>query len=165
MAEKRDENFEEGSSSHGTERVSHDEDALFKAPLINFMETFQQLAKLPKMQELLQGPTQVVSSLPLEKEDSHAEGSHDTRGKAPMVERQQVVHFALSSQFPKQQPALTLQSCLHFDNFGKPIMRTYKEYPWSPRWETPEMVQRIYDYIVEESTNFKKFCNDILQHR
>ncbi|MCO5601051.1 hypothetical protein L7F22_055168 [Adiantum nelumboides] len=41
------------------------------------METFQQLAKHPKMQELLQAPTQVVSSLPLEREDSHAKGSHD----------------------------------------------------------------------------------------
>ncbi|MCO5596728.1 hypothetical protein L7F22_050796 [Adiantum nelumboides] len=40
MVETRDENFEEGSSSHGTERVSQDEDALFKAQLISFMETF-----------------------------------------------------------------------------------------------------------------------------
>ncbi|MCO5555004.1 hypothetical protein L7F22_008543 [Adiantum nelumboides] len=54
MAEKRDENFEEGSSSHGTKKVSHDEDALFKAQLVSFMETFQQLAKHPKMHELLQ---------------------------------------------------------------------------------------------------------------
>lgn len=76
-----------------------------------------------------------------------------------------LVHFALSSQFPKQQPAVTLQSCLHFDNYGKPIMRTYKDYPWSPRWETSEMVQRIFDFVVEESTNFKKYCNDVLQHR
>ncbi|MCO5578102.1 hypothetical protein L7F22_031940 [Adiantum nelumboides] len=45
MAEKGDENYEEGSSSHGTERVSHDEDALFKAQLVNFMEK----ARLRKM--------------------------------------------------------------------------------------------------------------------
>ncbi|MCO5577098.1 hypothetical protein L7F22_030920 [Adiantum nelumboides] len=57
MTEKRDENFEEGSSSHGTERVLHDEDALFKAQLVSFMESFQQSAKHPKMQELLQAPT------------------------------------------------------------------------------------------------------------
>ncbi|MCO5593486.1 hypothetical protein L7F22_047500 [Adiantum nelumboides] len=80
-----------GSFSHGTQRVSQAEDALFKAQLISFMETFQQLAKHPKMQELLQGTTQVVFSLPSEKEDSHAKGSRDTRGKAPMVERQDVV--------------------------------------------------------------------------
>ncbi|MCO5605291.1 hypothetical protein L7F22_059473 [Adiantum nelumboides] len=61
MAETRDEKFEESSSSHGTEKVSQDEDALFKAQLVSFMETFQQLAKHPKMQELLQAsktPTQ-----------------------------------------------------------------------------------------------------------
>ncbi|MCO5551391.1 hypothetical protein L7F22_004894 [Adiantum nelumboides] len=58
MAEKRDQNFDQGSSSHGTKRVSHDEDALFKAQLVSFMETFQRLAKHPKMQELLQAPTQ-----------------------------------------------------------------------------------------------------------
>ncbi|MCO5560275.1 hypothetical protein L7F22_013886 [Adiantum nelumboides] len=50
-----------------------------------------QLAKHPKMHELLQGTTQVVSSLPYEKEDYHSKGSHDTHGKAPMVEQQQVV--------------------------------------------------------------------------
>ncbi|MCO5577356.1 hypothetical protein L7F22_031185 [Adiantum nelumboides] len=49
------------------------------------------LVKHPKMQELLQGTTQVVSSLPSEKEDSHAKVSQDTRGKAPRVKRQQVV--------------------------------------------------------------------------
>lgn len=77
-----------------------------------------------------------------------------------------LVHFTLSVQFPKQQPAITLQSCLHFDNIGKPIMMSYKDYPWSPRWELSEMVQRTYDFIVEESNIFKKYCNDVLQpHR
>ncbi|MCO5584232.1 hypothetical protein L7F22_038156 [Adiantum nelumboides] len=65
------------------------------------METFQQLAKHPKMEELLQGMTQVVSSLPSEKEDSHAKGSHDTRGKAPMVERQHVVKTPSRASGPK----------------------------------------------------------------
>lgn len=75
-----------------------------------------------------------------------------------------LVHFGLSIQFPKQQPSITLQSCLHFDNIGKPIMRAYKDYPWSPRWDMAEMLQRIYEFVVEESSNFKKYCNDILQH-
>ncbi|MCO5547704.1 hypothetical protein L7F22_001155 [Adiantum nelumboides] len=39
MAEKRDKNFDEDSSSQDTKRVSHDEDALFRAQLVNFMET------------------------------------------------------------------------------------------------------------------------------
>ncbi|MCO5584244.1 hypothetical protein L7F22_038168 [Adiantum nelumboides] len=84
MAGNRDKNFEEGSSSHDTERVSQYEDALFKAQLVSFMETFQQLAKQPKMRELLQGTTHIVSSLPSEKENSRAKGSHNTRGMAPM---------------------------------------------------------------------------------
>ncbi|MCO5557417.1 hypothetical protein L7F22_010981 [Adiantum nelumboides] len=49
-----------------------------------------QLAKHPKMKELLQGTTQVVSLLPPEKEVSYAKGSHDTHGKAPMVLRQTI---------------------------------------------------------------------------
>ncbi|MCO5603156.1 hypothetical protein L7F22_057303 [Adiantum nelumboides] len=89
--QRREKNFDEDSSSQNTERVSHVEDGLFKAQLVSFMETFQQLAKHLKMQELLQGPTEVVTLPPSEKEDSHAKGSHDTHGKAPMLEWQQVV--------------------------------------------------------------------------
>ncbi|KAH7290344.1 hypothetical protein KP509_30G043600 [Ceratopteris richardii] len=76
-----------------------------------------------------------------------------------------LVHFGLGVQFPREQPTLTFQSCLHFDNNGKPVMRLYKEYPWSPRWETSEMVQRIFDFIAEESASFKSYCNDVLQNR
>ncbi|MCO5563193.1 hypothetical protein L7F22_016830 [Adiantum nelumboides] len=101
MADKRD---EEGSSSHGTERVSHDEDALFKAQLVSFMETFQQLSRHPKMQELLQAsksPTQTqrASSQSLQsrrqsrsghmqrKETSKEQRSNDTKGKGHVVEQ------------------------------------------------------------------------------
>ncbi|MCO5561203.1 hypothetical protein L7F22_014823 [Adiantum nelumboides] len=44
----------------------------------------------------------VVSLLPLEKEGSHAEGFHDTRGKALMEERQQVVKTPSMSTGPKE---------------------------------------------------------------
>ncbi|MCO5588705.1 hypothetical protein L7F22_042664 [Adiantum nelumboides] len=101
MAEKRD---EEGSSSHGTERVSHDEDALFKAQLVSFMETFQQLAKQPKMQELIQASktltqTQKASSQSLQcpkqsrsghlqrRETSKEQRSNDTKGKGHVGEQ------------------------------------------------------------------------------
>ncbi|MCO5559554.1 hypothetical protein L7F22_013155 [Adiantum nelumboides] len=50
--------FEKGSSSHGTEKVSQDEDALFRAQLISFLKTFSSWAKNPKMQEFLQALTQ-----------------------------------------------------------------------------------------------------------
>ncbi|MCO5606066.1 hypothetical protein L7F22_060253 [Adiantum nelumboides] len=95
---------EEGSSSHGTERVSHDEDALFKAQLVSFMETFQQLSKHPTMQELLQASksptqTQKASSQSLQsprqsrsghlqrKETSKEQRSNDTKGKGHVVEQ------------------------------------------------------------------------------
>ncbi|MCO5608610.1 hypothetical protein L7F22_062823 [Adiantum nelumboides] len=45
------------------------------------------MAQNSRIQEYLQAPKQVVSLLPPEKEGSHAEGSHDTRGKASMEER------------------------------------------------------------------------------
>ncbi|MCO5588635.1 hypothetical protein L7F22_042592 [Adiantum nelumboides] len=101
MADKRD---EEGSSSHGTERVSHDEDALFKAEMVSFMETFQQLSKHPKMQELLkasksptqtqrassqslQSPRQSRSGHTQRKETSKEQRSNDTKGKGRVVEQ------------------------------------------------------------------------------
>ncbi|MCO5603644.1 hypothetical protein L7F22_057795 [Adiantum nelumboides] len=101
MADKRD---KEGSSSHGSERVSHDENALFKAQLVSFMETFQQLSRHPKMQELLQAsksPTQTqrASSQSLQsprqsrsghmqrKETSKEQRSNDTKGKGHVVEQ------------------------------------------------------------------------------
>ncbi|MCO5583928.1 hypothetical protein L7F22_037846 [Adiantum nelumboides] len=104
MAEKRDENLEEGSSSHGTEKVSLDEDALFKAQLVSFMETFQQFAKHPKMQELLQAlktstQTQKASSHSLQlpsqsrfdhlqrRETSKEQRSNEAKGKGHVVEQ------------------------------------------------------------------------------
>lgn len=75
-----------------------------------------------------------------------------------------LVHISLATQFPKQQPALTFQSCQHFDTMGKPITRSYKDYPWSPRWDIHQMIQRIYDFVADECNVFKKYCNDILQY-
>jgi hypothetical protein len=32
----------------------------------------------------------------------------------------------------------------HFDTRGRPLVsRTYMDYPWSPRWDAPQMAQRI----------------------
>jgi BRCA1-A complex subunit BRE len=55
-----------------------------------------------------------------------------------------LVHLALPIQFPKVQPTLTFQSSQHFDTRGRPLVsRTYMDYPWSPRWDAPQMAQRI----------------------
>ncbi|MCO5567457.1 hypothetical protein L7F22_021148 [Adiantum nelumboides] len=57
----RDENFE-GSSSHGTERVSQAKDAVFKAQLISFMETFG-VVKAPKDAGALIGLSPIVEKI------------------------------------------------------------------------------------------------------
>ncbi|KAL6873594.1 hypothetical protein ACP4OV_013676 [Aristida adscensionis] len=72
-----------------------------------------------------------------------------------------LVHFSIPLQFPKQQPVLTLQSSQHFNAEGLPIMSLpINDYPWSPRWDTTEMVERIYEFLTDECQNFKKFCGD-----
>ncbi|XP_059278977.1 uncharacterized protein LOC132033120 isoform X1 [Lycium ferocissimum] len=78
-----------------------------------------------------------------------------------------LVHLAIPLQFPKQQPSLMLQSSQHFNSQGLPIKSPVTtEYPWSPRWEISDMAERIFDFIVEECLNFKKYCNEsMLQNR
>ncbi|KAK4348991.1 hypothetical protein RND71_031746 [Anisodus tanguticus] len=51
--------------------------------------------------------------------------------------------------------------------YGLPIKSPVStEYPWSPRWEISDMAERIFDFIVEECLNFKKYCNEsMLQNR
>ncbi|XP_034589012.1 uncharacterized protein [Setaria viridis] len=74
-----------------------------------------------------------------------------------------LVHFAIPLQFPKQQPVLTLQSSQHCNADGTPITSPpINDYPWSPRWDQAEMVERIYDFLTDECQNFKKFCSDAI---
>ncbi|KAF8405377.1 hypothetical protein HHK36_010281 [Tetracentron sinense] len=78
-----------------------------------------------------------------------------------------LVHFFLPTQFPKQQPVLMLQSSQHFNSQGTPVMSpVLTDYPWSPRWEVSQMAERIFEFLVEECLNFKKYCNEtLLQQR
>uniref|UniRef100_A0A5B7B1G1 BRISC and BRCA1-A complex member 2 n=1 Tax=Davidia involucrata TaxID=16924 RepID=A0A5B7B1G1_DAVIN len=78
-----------------------------------------------------------------------------------------LVHVSLPLQFPKQQPVLMLQSSQHFNSRGAPIKSPLlTDYPWRPRWEASEMAERIFDFLVEECLNFKKYCNEnLLQQR
>ncbi|KAM0823874.1 hypothetical protein ACQ4PT_070571 [Festuca glaucescens] len=72
-----------------------------------------------------------------------------------------LVHFIIPLQFPRQQPILTLQSSQHCNSQGIPITSSQiNDYPWSPRWDPMEMVERIYDFLADECQNFKKFCSD-----
>ncbi|PSS23937.1 BRCA1-A complex subunit BRE like [Actinidia chinensis var. chinensis] len=78
-----------------------------------------------------------------------------------------LVHFSLPLQFPKQQPVLMLQSSQHFNPSGAPIKSpVITEFPWSSTWESSEMAERFFDFLVEECLNFKKYCNEsLLQQR
>lgn len=74
-----------------------------------------------------------------------------------------LVHFSIPTQFPKQQPTLTMQSSQHFNSQGTPTLSPpISDYPWSPRWDVLEMVERIFDFLVDECLNFKKYCNDTM---
>lgn len=72
-----------------------------------------------------------------------------------------LVHFLISTQFPKQQPSLMLQSSQHTSPQGVPKKSPLlTEFPWSPRWEVSKMAERIFDFLADESLNFKRFCNE-----
>ncbi|KAJ6731066.1 BRISC AND BRCA1-A COMPLEX MEMBER 2 [Salix viminalis] len=72
-----------------------------------------------------------------------------------------LVHFFLSTHFPKQRPSLMFQSIQHFNSLGMPVKSPLiTEYPWSPRWEPSQMAERISDFLVDESLNFKRLCNE-----
>ncbi|XP_027367258.1 BRISC and BRCA1-A complex member 2 [Abrus precatorius] len=72
-----------------------------------------------------------------------------------------LVHFLIPTQFPKQQPALTLQSSQHFNSQMAPMKsRLMADYPWSPRWEPSQMAERIYEFLTDEALNFKRQCSE-----
>lgn len=75
-----------------------------------------------------------------------------------------LVHFLISTQFPKQQPVMILQSTQHFQSQGVPVKSPpLSDYPWSPRWEIPLMAERIFEFLVDEAVNFKRFCTESQQ--
>ncbi|KAF2310126.1 hypothetical protein GH714_006622 [Hevea brasiliensis] len=55
-----------------------------------------------------------------------------------------LVHFFLSTQFPKEQPSVMMQSTQHFNSHGAPAKSPLlTDYPWSPRWDASQMAERI----------------------
>ncbi|XP_050364516.1 uncharacterized protein LOC126783148 [Argentina anserina] len=70
-----------------------------------------------------------------------------------------MVHFAITTQFPKQPPAIMLQSSQHCNPQGVPIKsQPLTDYPFSPRWEASLMAERIWDFLADEALIFKKHC-------
>ncbi|KAK4778554.1 hypothetical protein SAY86_006082 [Trapa natans] len=73
-----------------------------------------------------------------------------------------MVHFSIPTQFPRQQPGLMLMSSQHFSSQHVPIKSAVRtDYPWSPRWEPSQMAERLFDFLVDEGMNFKKYCNEM----
>ncbi|PRQ27212.1 putative brain/reproductive organ-expressed protein [Rosa chinensis] len=72
-----------------------------------------------------------------------------------------LVHLTITTQFPKQPPAIVLQSSQHFNPQGVPIKSLpLTDYPFSPRWEASLMAERIWDFLADEALIFKKYCNE-----
>ncbi|CAI8590436.1 unnamed protein product [Vicia faba] len=72
-----------------------------------------------------------------------------------------LVHFLIPSQFPKQQPAIILQSSQHFNSQMAPMKsRPISDYPWSPRWELLLMAERTCEFLADEALNFKRQCSE-----
>ncbi|QCD95585.1 BRCA1-A complex subunit BRE [Vigna unguiculata] len=72
-----------------------------------------------------------------------------------------LVHFMIPTQFPKQQPAVMLQSSQHFNSQMAPLKsRLISDYPWSPRWEPLQMAERICEFLADEALNFKRQCSE-----
>ncbi|KAL3873174.1 hypothetical protein ACJMK2_036322 [Sinanodonta woodiana] len=66
-----------------------------------------------------------------------------------------ILYVDIPAYFPKEQPILTLQSIYHL-NKGKPYSDVFKEYPYSPRWNRTEMVERTRNYILDNIKAFQK---------
>ncbi|GJP55544.1 hypothetical protein CLOM_g14504 [Closterium sp. NIES-68] len=73
-----------------------------------------------------------------------------------------LVRIALPPSFPQQQPSLTLQSAHHFTAANRPVSsEPISSFPWSPRWATAQMAQRLGSFLEEEGAPFKRFCVDV----
>ena len=66
-----------------------------------------------------------------------------------------VLHLSLPMHFPRERPIFVLQSVYH-SSFGKPYKSRLEEYPYSPRWEPSEMVERSCAYITNFVETFQR---------
>ncbi|KAJ9584420.1 hypothetical protein L9F63_021240 [Diploptera punctata] len=66
-----------------------------------------------------------------------------------------ILHITLPNHFPKERPIFVLQSVYH-SSYGKPFKSRLDEYPYSPRWESSEMVERSYIFITNYIETFQR---------
>jgi len=66
-----------------------------------------------------------------------------------------LLHVSVPMNFPKDRPVFVFQSVYH-SSFGKPFKRRCEEYPYSPRWDPSEMVDRACIYITNYIEVFQR---------
>ncbi|XP_077269216.1 BRISC and BRCA1-A complex member 2 [Temnothorax americanus] len=75
-----------------------------------------------------------------------------------------LIHFNLSSIFPKEKPQITLQSVYHMTSQGTLYKEVLDDVPYSPRWSIMLMVDKLLTYIVESAV--QKFqANSVRNNR
>ena len=58
-----------------------------------------------------------------------------------------LLHVSVPMNFPRDRPLFVFQSVYH-SSYGKPFKIRCEEYPYSPRWDPSEMVERAWMFIV-----------------
>ncbi|PNF31169.1 BRCA1-A complex subunit BRE [Cryptotermes secundus] len=66
-----------------------------------------------------------------------------------------LLHVSLPMHFPKERPVFVLQSVYH-SSYGKPFKSRYDDYPYSPRWDPSEMVERACTCITSYVEVFQR---------
>lgn len=66
-----------------------------------------------------------------------------------------ILHVSLAMHFPKERPMFVLQSVYH-SSYGKPYKSRLDDYPYSPRWEPSEMVERACAFITNYVDTFQR---------
>lgn len=62
--------------------------------------------------------------------------------------------------FPLEKPLIYLRSLLH-KRRNKVFSEELDNYPFSPRWDVEQMVQRLIDYLPDVIKEFNETCNRV----
>jgi BRCA1-A complex subunit BRE len=66
-----------------------------------------------------------------------------------------LLHVSVPMNFPKDRPSFVFQSVYH-SSHGKPFKIRCEEYPYSPRWDPSEMVDRACAFILNYVEGFQR---------
>jgi len=68
-----------------------------------------------------------------------------------------IAHISIPMPYPKEKPVIILASIMHHIS-GRPINKTYNDYPYSPRWNGKELAKRIKQFLIATIPQFKDRC-------